>query len=225
MKARSTRSSTGRSVTPTSSRSAACTPRRSTRCCSARCRSWCAAPRCASDRAMTSREILARVPLLADAREALAGLITAVEITHFGDEPANAGDYDRCRQQFHLFATAFRASNQRAQPRNRLAREPHDESVQQEHPDHRDQRRGRVARRDRRADGARRRPRRQAIGRRRRLLGVGDRAPRPGQAAREARRPGADEPLELGREGAERPARDRRADRHRRRVAREARGV
>ncbi len=58
--------------------------------------------------AMTSREILARVPLLADARDALAGLITAVEITHFGDEPANAADYQRCRDQFNLFATALR---------------------------------------------------------------------------------------------------------------------
>ena len=58
--------------------------------------------------ATTSREVLARVPLLADARDALAGLITAVEITHFGDEPANAADYERCRQQFHVFATAFR---------------------------------------------------------------------------------------------------------------------
>ena len=58
--------------------------------------------------ATTSREILARVPLLADARDALAGLITAVEITHFGDEPANAADYERCRQQFHVFAAAFR---------------------------------------------------------------------------------------------------------------------
>jgi hypothetical protein len=58
--------------------------------------------------AMTSREILARVPLLADARSAFAGLITTVEITHFGDEPANAADYERCRQQFHLFAQAFR---------------------------------------------------------------------------------------------------------------------
>jgi hypothetical protein len=58
--------------------------------------------------AMTSREILARVPLLADARSALAGLITAVEITHFGDAPANAADYERCRQQFTVFAAAFR---------------------------------------------------------------------------------------------------------------------
>lgn len=60
--------------------------------------------------ATTSREILAKVPLLADAREALGGLITAVEITHFGDEPANAADYERCRRQFHVFATAFRGA-------------------------------------------------------------------------------------------------------------------
>ncbi len=58
--------------------------------------------------AMTSREVLARVPLLADARTALAGLITAVELTYFGDDPASAADYDRCRQQFHVFAQAFR---------------------------------------------------------------------------------------------------------------------
>lgn len=62
------------------------------------------------ERSHTSREILARVPLLADSRDALAGLITAVELTHFGDEPANAADYDRCREQFHRFATAFRAT-------------------------------------------------------------------------------------------------------------------
>jgi hypothetical protein len=64
--------------------------------------------------ATTSREILARVPLLADARSALAGLITAVEITHFGDEPANAADYERCRDQFHVFAAAFRGASRGA---------------------------------------------------------------------------------------------------------------
>jgi len=58
--------------------------------------------------AMTSREILARVPLRADARAALAGLIGAVELTHFGDAPATATDYGRCRDQFHVFAHAFR---------------------------------------------------------------------------------------------------------------------
>jgi Domain of unknown function (DUF4129) len=64
--------------------------------------------------AMTSREILARVPLLADAREALAGLITAVEVTHFGGDPATLDDYVRCRDQFQKFATAFRAGHDRA---------------------------------------------------------------------------------------------------------------
>jgi Domain of unknown function (DUF4129) len=63
--------------------------------------------------AMTSREILARVPLLADAREALAGLITAVEITHFGGDQATVDDYVRCRAQFQKFATAFRAGHDR----------------------------------------------------------------------------------------------------------------
>lgn len=61
------------------------------------------------ERSHTSREILARVPLRSDAREALFDLITAVELTHFGDEPAGAADYERCRQQFHRFAAAFRA--------------------------------------------------------------------------------------------------------------------
>ncbi len=59
--------------------------------------------------AMTSREILAKLPMLADAREAFAGLITAVELTHFGDDPANTDDYQRCREQFNVFATALRA--------------------------------------------------------------------------------------------------------------------
>jgi hypothetical protein len=59
--------------------------------------------------AQTSREILAMVPLLGDARGALAGLITAVEITHFGGGVPDASDYARCRQQFNVFAAAFRA--------------------------------------------------------------------------------------------------------------------
>ena len=61
------------------------------------------------ERSHTSREILARVPLLADARDALHVLITYVELTHFGDEPATATDYARCREQFNRFAEAFRA--------------------------------------------------------------------------------------------------------------------
>jgi hypothetical protein len=60
--------------------------------------------------AMTSREILGRVPLLADSRDALAGLITAVELTHFGGDEATEHDYVRCRAQFQVFATAFRGT-------------------------------------------------------------------------------------------------------------------
>jgi hypothetical protein len=61
------------------------------------------------ERSHTSREILRRVPLAADAKEALSMLITYVELTHFGDDPANAADYAKCREQFNRFATAFRA--------------------------------------------------------------------------------------------------------------------
>ncbi len=60
--------------------------------------------------AMTSREILGRVPIAPDARDALQGLIVAVELTHFGDDEATAEDYQRCLAQFQKFATAFRAS-------------------------------------------------------------------------------------------------------------------
>ncbi|HVV84313.1 MAG TPA: DUF4129 domain-containing protein [Kofleriaceae bacterium] len=59
-------------------------------------------------RAMTSREILARVSLLGEAREALAGLIVAVEQTWFGDDVPQLADYQRCRAQFDLFAAAYR---------------------------------------------------------------------------------------------------------------------
>lgn len=61
------------------------------------------------ERSHTSREILARVPLAPDAREALSMLITYVELTHFGDDPAGAADYAKCREQFNRFASAFRA--------------------------------------------------------------------------------------------------------------------
>jgi hypothetical protein len=57
--------------------------------------------------ALTSREILGRVPLADDPREALAGLITAVEVTHFGGDAATQDDNTRCRAQFQRFARAF----------------------------------------------------------------------------------------------------------------------
>jgi len=57
---------------------------------------------------LTSREILARISLVADARAALGGLITAVELTYFGDDVPGAADWERCRDQFHVFAAAYR---------------------------------------------------------------------------------------------------------------------
>lgn len=56
---------------------------------------------------LTSREILGRVPLGADAREALSGLVLAVEVTHFGGAAPNADDYAMCRQHFDRFAHAY----------------------------------------------------------------------------------------------------------------------
>ncbi len=64
--------------------------------------------------AHTSREILARVPLLNEPRDALSGLITAVELTFFGGDVASADDFARCRAQFQVFAAAFRAQGPRA---------------------------------------------------------------------------------------------------------------
>ncbi|MCB9559946.1 MAG: DUF4129 domain-containing protein [Kofleriaceae bacterium] len=59
---------------------------------------------------LTSREILARIPLLGDARDALADLVAVVELTWFGDDVPGAADWDRCRGQFHRFASAYRAA-------------------------------------------------------------------------------------------------------------------
>jgi hypothetical protein len=61
---------------------------------------------------MTSREVLAKVPMLGDARAALAGLVSAVELTWFGDDVPGAADYARCREQFELFAAAYRRGQQ-----------------------------------------------------------------------------------------------------------------
>jgi len=60
--------------------------------------------------ALTSREILARVPLAADAKGALGDLVVAVEVTHFGGDDATVDDYARCRACFDRFARAFRGA-------------------------------------------------------------------------------------------------------------------
>jgi hypothetical protein len=51
---------------------------------------------------------VARVPLAPPAREALAGLVTAVEITRFGGAVPDAGDYRACLARFHAFLETYR---------------------------------------------------------------------------------------------------------------------
>ncbi len=57
--------------------------------------------------ALTSREILARIPLRAAAREALAGLVSAVELCHFGGSQATEGDFRICQDRFRHFASIY----------------------------------------------------------------------------------------------------------------------
>jgi hypothetical protein len=56
---------------------------------------------------MTSREILARIPLLGDSRDALADLVMMVELTWFGDDVPGQAEWERCRSQFHRFVAAY----------------------------------------------------------------------------------------------------------------------
>ncbi len=59
---------------------------------------------------LTSREIVERVPLPARAREALAGLVVAVEISRFGGAAAGEGDYRACLERFHSFLETHRSA-------------------------------------------------------------------------------------------------------------------
>jgi hypothetical protein len=59
---------------------------------------------------LTSREILGRVPLVPQARDALSLLISAVELTYFGDDVPGQAEYDRCRHEFQKFAQAYRGA-------------------------------------------------------------------------------------------------------------------
>ena len=59
---------------------------------------------------LTSREILSRVPLVPTARDALYQLVSAVELSYFGDDVPGQADYDRCRHEFQKFAQAYRGA-------------------------------------------------------------------------------------------------------------------
>jgi hypothetical protein len=56
----------------------------------------------------TSREVLARTPLPGRAREALAGLVSAVEVSRFGGAAATEADYRACLARFHAFLETYR---------------------------------------------------------------------------------------------------------------------
>lgn len=58
---------------------------------------------------LTSREIVARVPLPAPARDALSGLVLAVEVSRFGGADAAEPDYRACLGRFHAFLETYRS--------------------------------------------------------------------------------------------------------------------
>jgi hypothetical protein len=60
---------------------------------------------------LTSREILAGIPMLADGRDALGELVAVVELTWFGDDIPGEADWLRCRAQFDRFVAIHRAAS------------------------------------------------------------------------------------------------------------------
>ncbi len=56
---------------------------------------------------LTSREIVERVPLPPAARDALGGLVAAVEVSWFGGAEPGEAEYRGCLERFHAFADAF----------------------------------------------------------------------------------------------------------------------
>lgn len=59
---------------------------------------------------LTSREIVARVRLPVRAREALSGLVLAVEVSRFGGGAAEERDYRECLGRFHAFLDTYRGA-------------------------------------------------------------------------------------------------------------------
>lgn len=60
-------------------------------------------------RSLTAREILRGTPIPARARELLAAIVGASELTHFGGRDAGEADYRRCREAFQGFAAETEA--------------------------------------------------------------------------------------------------------------------
>ena len=56
---------------------------------------------------LTSREILERVRMPGEARDALSVLVSAAEVCHFGGRDPDAADFAACRGHFERFAAAY----------------------------------------------------------------------------------------------------------------------
>lgn len=59
---------------------------------------------------LTSREIVERARLPGRAREALAGLVVAVELSRFGGAEPGEGEYRACLDRFHAFVQTYRSA-------------------------------------------------------------------------------------------------------------------
>jgi hypothetical protein len=59
---------------------------------------------------LTSREIVARAALPEPARDALGGLVVAVEVSRFGGAPAGQDEYRACLSRFHAFLDTYRSA-------------------------------------------------------------------------------------------------------------------
>ncbi len=59
---------------------------------------------------LTSREIVSRVRMAPGARDALADLVAAVEISYFGSEVPGEADYQACLARFHAFLGTYRSA-------------------------------------------------------------------------------------------------------------------
>jgi hypothetical protein len=59
---------------------------------------------------LTSREILSRLPIPYAVLDALAEIVSRVELTYFGNRPAKAQDYRNCRASFEELTSAVKAA-------------------------------------------------------------------------------------------------------------------
>ncbi|MEE9393677.1 MAG: DUF4129 domain-containing protein [Planctomycetota bacterium] len=60
------------------------------------------------DPSWTSREILGRIELAPGAKTALVGLVSTVEVSHFGDSDPTPEDFERSLQSYEAFVQALR---------------------------------------------------------------------------------------------------------------------